>query len=815
VEVAHEALLREWPRLRAWLDESRADVRMQRVLGNAAAEWLGAEGDPSFLLRGSRLDQFEAWAAETGLALTADERAYLDASLEERRARQTAEAERQAHEDALEARSRRFLRLLVGVFAVAAVVAVVLSVVAFNQRQEALRQASIGLAALAVGELDTASPERSVLLALEALEHYPYTGQAESALANAVEAYHNYVILLNNDTRIPNATWSPKGERIVSTSIEGIIKIWDALTGEELTRFGERDFSDIRGVAWSADGTRIATASIGLKVARVWDAESGALLLTFEGHDDAVNTIALSRDGSLALTTSADGTARVWELGTGVERLVLEGHTGAVRDARWSMEEDRILTASMDGTVRLWDAETGVEMLSLNAHADGALSATWSPDGTQIATSGVDGVVRVWDVMRGQVLSTLIGHDSEVVDVDWSPDERHIATASWDGTIRVWDTWVGDELFALHGIQFPLVATWSPDGERLVAGGGFAFRVWDVSPETIRLWKRFAAVDAQWSPDMSLIATAGEGSLVRVWDTTTGELMTTFTGHVLDESRTQIAWFFSWSPSGEFIVTSGEDHAARIWNPITGEEHRTFLHDEFFIESADWSPDGTRIATGTLGDTGGPIYVWDVKTGELLNTFGHECFITEPSWSPDSKHIVSQCTAETFYNVVVWDAETGEQIVLFTQHTANVSRPDWSPDGKRIVSGGFDTTVRIWDAETGEEYLVFSGHNGIVWDAEWSPDGTRIASGDEDGIVRVWDAETGEEVYRSAFPSGVTGVEWSPDGKYIIIAGPFNVPEIRRVWLSTEELIAHAKECCVFRELIAGERQQFGLPEKP
>ena len=73
VEVAHEALLQEWRRLREWLDESRADIRMQRVLGNAAAEWLEANRDAGFLLRGSRLEQFKAWVAGTDLALTADE----------------------------------------------------------------------------------------------------------------------------------------------------------------------------------------------------------------------------------------------------------------------------------------------------------------------------------------------------------------------------------------------------------------------------------------------------------------------------------------------------------------------------------------------------------------------------------------------------------------------------------------------------------------------------------------------------------------------------------------------------------------------
>ena len=98
VEVAHEALLYEWRRLREWLDESRADIRTQRVLANAAHEWRLAECDPGYLLSGSRLDQFEAWALVTGIALTVDERTFLEASLEERRKREEEEVERQAHE---------------------------------------------------------------------------------------------------------------------------------------------------------------------------------------------------------------------------------------------------------------------------------------------------------------------------------------------------------------------------------------------------------------------------------------------------------------------------------------------------------------------------------------------------------------------------------------------------------------------------------------------------------------------------------------------------------------------------------------------
>jgi len=117
VEVAHEALLREWGRLSKWLDESRADVRMQRLLATATREWIEANRDPSFLLRGSRLGQFEDWLTTTDLAPTQAERDYLDASLAERRAREAEDAARQAREKSLELRSRYFLRALATVVA--------------------------------------------------------------------------------------------------------------------------------------------------------------------------------------------------------------------------------------------------------------------------------------------------------------------------------------------------------------------------------------------------------------------------------------------------------------------------------------------------------------------------------------------------------------------------------------------------------------------------------------------------------------------------------------------------------------------------
>jgi len=140
-EVAHEALIREWPTLREWLNEDREGLRLHRRLTLSAADWEEAERASGFLLRGSRLDQFEQWAGSTDLALTEVEQDYLDASLAERRVRETTEEKRQARETALEQRSRRFLRALVGVLTVATVIALILTSIAFNQQRIAKENA--------------------------------------------------------------------------------------------------------------------------------------------------------------------------------------------------------------------------------------------------------------------------------------------------------------------------------------------------------------------------------------------------------------------------------------------------------------------------------------------------------------------------------------------------------------------------------------------------------------------------------------------------------------------------------------------------
>jgi DNA-binding SARP family transcriptional activator len=197
VEIAHEALLTEWDRLRAWIDDSRDDLRQQRRLANAAAEWQAADRDPAYLLRGPRLEQTAAWAADTDLSLHPGERTFLESSVTQRDAEAAAEQERGRREVRLRRKTRQRTRQLVGSGVVLALVAAV-AAFAVTQRNEANRLAQELTDTAEPRRLAAAStlarddPELAMLLALQSLDasaaaDIPALVEAEEALHWAIQ----------------------------------------------------------------------------------------------------------------------------------------------------------------------------------------------------------------------------------------------------------------------------------------------------------------------------------------------------------------------------------------------------------------------------------------------------------------------------------------------------------------------------------------------------------------------------------------------------------------------------------------------------
>jgi len=807
VEVAHEALLGEWTRLGGWLDESRADVRMQRVLGNAPVERAAAERDPSFLLRGSRLEQYEGWAASTDLALTADERLFLDAS-------QADEAQRTAARLKLERRSRNILRALVAVFAVAAVIAVVLTIIALNAQgaaeeqaaiardeanqratavveaeiaeHNALMQASIGLSSQAELEIDGPYPERAILLGLEALENYPYTWQAERALGQIVREFRLRNVLSGHTDEVLDIDWSPDGDRIVTASRDDTAKVWDATSGELIATFsGHNDY--VTSASWKPDGTLIATAGVDA-IARIWDPATGEQLFVFSEHSGGIKTVAWSPDGKSIATASDDGTARIWDAESGGGAILIAEHDGPVWSVAWSPDGSKVATAGQDSTVRLWNADSGEQLTKINL-VDSVYRAVWSPDGTQLATASADGIAQVWDPITSEVIFNLQGRIPDQFDIAWSPDGEWLGTSTGPGSsARIWDA--SPAAITLPSGGAIAWTNWSPDGTKIALSGGTELgsgvgqaSVWDFAAqqELFSLQGDYGELNCvYWSPDGSRLSTSGMDGLGKIWDAETGEELLTFDGHLADPPHPifdiQAIWGGAWSPDSRFIATGGGSGWTRVWDAATGEEiHLLVIANVCCSGIPAWSPDGSELAVSEVSHN---LQIYNTHSGKLLR---------------------------------------GEPVESNENFDFSMSN-EWSPDGSQILTTGFTPNARIWDSETLELISTFPEHTTWELASVWSPNGQRIASPDFSGVVKIWDAQTATELLSFDVPYNeyVYSVSWSPDGKWVAVGSQMDIVNIYPVWQTAEDLVEYAKECCIVRELTPEERDQFGLPvEEP
>ncbi|MET9232618.1 pentapeptide repeat-containing protein [Lentzea sp. NPDC003310] len=549
---------------------------------------------------------------------------------------------------------------------------------------------------------------------------------------------------------VMGVAFSPDGTRLATAGgIDGTAQIWDLTTGETLhTLTGHTD--SVTGVAFSPDGTRLATASDD-GTAQIWETDTGETLHTLTGHTDSVTGVAFSPDGTQLATASDDGTAQIWETDTGETLHTLTDHTSSVTGVAFNPDGTQLATASIDGTAQIWDLTTGETLHTLTDHTGSVRDVAFSPDGTQLATVGGDGA-RIWDLTTGETLHTLTDHTRSVAGVAFNPDGTRLATVGGDGA-RIWDLTTGETLHTLTGHTGSVAGVaFSPDGTQLAtADDDGAARIWDLTTgETLHtLTGHTGSVrDVAFSPDGTRLATAG-GDGARIWDLTTGETLHTLTDHT--SSVTGVAF----NPDGTRLATVGGD-GARIWDLTTGETLHTLTDHTSSVRDVAFSPDGTQLATA--GGDGARI--WDLTTGETLHTLtDHTGSVRDVAFSPDGTQLATTGIDDT---ARIWDLTTGETLHTLTDHTSSVTRVAFSPDGTRLATtGGIDGTARIWDLTTGETLHTLTGHTDWVMGVAFNPDGTRLATAGDDGTARIWEADTGQpDLLMATFAKNSTA-SWS------------------------------------------------------
>ncbi len=777
VEVAHEALLTEWGRLLGWIDGAREDLRTQRRLAAAAAEWAGSARDPSFLLRGSRLTQFQSWAPSSQLALSEEERAFLEASSAAREAEAAEERQRLVREAALERRSVRRLRQLVAVLAAATVVAVGLTLFAFAQQQRADRETRIAtareLSSAATANLEV-DPERAILLALEAVEATRV--DEGGTLKEAVGALHQAVLASRVVMGVPGnfpTAFDPDGDLLATSGEDGVIRLW-AVPGGEPAGTLEGHSSQVIQVEFIPDGRGLVSTSVD-GTARRWDLGSRSEVCRFVGHADAVFSMSLSLDGRLLATRGHDDTVRIWNAQSCEERLLLDY---SALGMHFHPDGDRLAFAGWDTEAVVVDVETGEELLRAGS---GPRDVRFSPDGSLLAIAQGDSQTLVVNADSGEPLLVLGGHEGNVETVDFSPDGLLIATGGQDGTVRVWEANSGDTRLVLSGTSSNVEhVTFDPSGRLLAAGGtSGVVLVWDITPTASREVLTIPAgtgpvFTASYSPDGTRLATSTGEGLVAVWRTDTGELVTRLgrAGHL-----PMGVW---WMPDGNLITSEPVfEGVMTLWDgsgAVLGE-----IPDDSF--SVGVHPSGFLLATG--GEAG-LVRVWDVNGDLQAERHPGLGAVNEVAWSSNGRLVAAATQADAVW---LWDPESDETITL-RGHDNVVNALAWHPDGSSLASAGEDGTIHIWPTAEPGDPLVISGHPATVLDLAWSFDGTLLASASFDRTIRLWDPKSGDELLVIPVGRVVGAVSISPDRRHLVAGGEDGL--VRVLALDVAELIGIA-----------------------
>jgi len=806
VEVSHEALLREWPRLRDWLNEGRGEVRLQRQLAQAAAEWRASQQDPSFLLTGARLAQFEGWLTSATLALTQDERALVTASLADRDRRAQAEAARRARELRLEVRARRVLQALLTVFLVAAVVAGGLAWWANDRRVAALAAEQQAVANLDLSEAQRLAAESNRLF----IEGRDFETAALLALGSI------------------NLVDTPQGDEALSR----------AARQTYATRLLEGHAGEVRQIAFSADG-RLMASGDGAGHPLLWDVSTGAILQRFEGHFGLVEAVDISPDGRTVVTGGDDGTVRVWDTATGGERYRLD--LGAIVWAADISTDGRdLLIGDRRGDLRILDLITGAERIRFPRMAE-IVGAVFSPDGQMVLSGHTDGTVRLSDARTGDArLDIVMGGWPWALD--FSPDMSTFAAANWEKHAYIFDARTGAILHELpHTDEILTYLAYAPDGQVIYTGDarGIA-HLWDVGTGLeVRRFLHSTTVSAgAFTPDGRFLVTGTYEKVIRFWPLDAHPIQGEVMGAGATEGR------LAFVDDGTRIFAQGQifdsvsgkldvDTGSRGFSGLSADAKSAYVFDTYafvldVFDATTWerrlssdiecpadpygvgiSQDGAWVA---LADFGKPydICLLDTHTGSVVSRITTVAPAWDLAFSSDGRMLAAgACDSATR----LFDVATGAEIraLRLTDSLHCVNSVAFSPDDSLVLSSGVDGRLALWDVRTGSLVREFVGHTGVVWGVAFSPNGRVIGSAGADGTARLWDVASGQELRRlTGHTSTVWDIAFSPDGRRVATtSGDGSV----KLWLVDLDELRNALCATLIRDLSDAERTRYAITE--